>query len=67
MIDYTTSRRSSTSSVNAIFKSIAIVKGIDRRGLASADRVIEGEYRTGHQEHLYIEPNGVIAVPETER
>jgi CO/xanthine dehydrogenase Mo-binding subunit len=26
--------------------------------------VLEGEYRTGHQEHAYIEPNGVIAVPE---
>ena len=25
--------------------------------------VIEGEYRTGHQEQLYIETNGVIAVP----
>jgi CO/xanthine dehydrogenase Mo-binding subunit len=24
----------------------------------------EGEYRTGHQEQLYIETNGVIAVPE---
>ncbi|MEP6800739.1 MAG: molybdopterin cofactor-binding domain-containing protein, partial [Acidobacteriota bacterium] len=26
--------------------------------------VVEGEYRTGHQEQLYIECNGVIAVPE---
>ncbi len=26
--------------------------------------IVEGEYRTGHQEQLYIEPNGVIAVPE---
>jgi CO/xanthine dehydrogenase Mo-binding subunit len=25
---------------------------------------VEGEYRTGHQEHVYIEPQGVIAVPE---
>jgi CO/xanthine dehydrogenase Mo-binding subunit len=33
-------------------------------GLASADLIVEGEYRTGHQEQLYIEPNGVIAVPE---
>ncbi|HUK34465.1 MAG TPA: molybdopterin cofactor-binding domain-containing protein, partial [Vicinamibacterales bacterium] len=28
-----------------------------------ADRIIEGEYRVGSQEQLYIEPNGVIAVP----
>ena len=26
--------------------------------------MVEGEYRTGHQEHLYIEPNGMLAVPE---
>ena len=26
--------------------------------------IVEGKYRTGHQEQLYIEPNGVIAVPE---
>jgi CO/xanthine dehydrogenase Mo-binding subunit len=29
--------------------------------LARADKVIEGEYRTGHQEHIYIECNGMIA------
>lgn len=32
--------------------------------LARADRVIEGEYRTGHQEHIYIECNGMIAWQE---
>ncbi len=45
------------------FKRIAIDKGDLDRGLRSADSVIEGEYRTGHQEQLYIETNGVIAVP----
>jgi CO/xanthine dehydrogenase Mo-binding subunit len=45
------------------FKSITIAKGDIARGLRAADIVIEGEYRTGHQEQLYIEPNGVIAVP----
>jgi CO/xanthine dehydrogenase Mo-binding subunit len=30
---------------------------------AGADIIVAGEYRTGHQEQLYIEPNGVIAVP----
>ena len=34
------------------------------RRSATADLVVEGTYRTGHQEHVYIEPNGVIAVPE---
>jgi len=32
--------------------------------MKGADVVVEGTYRTGHQEHVYIEPNGVIAVPE---
>jgi CO/xanthine dehydrogenase Mo-binding subunit len=46
------------------FKEIVIEKGDLARGFARADRVVEGEYRLGHQEQLYIEPNGVIAVPE---
>ena len=47
-----------------IFKSLAIGKGNIDAGFASADLIIEGTYRTGHQEHVYIEPNGVIADPE---
>ncbi|HEY3171558.1 MAG TPA: xanthine dehydrogenase family protein molybdopterin-binding subunit [Thermoanaerobaculia bacterium] len=46
------------------FKEIVIEKGELARGFAEADVVVEGEYRVGHQEQLYIEPNGVIAVPE---
>jgi CO/xanthine dehydrogenase Mo-binding subunit len=45
------------------FKTIAIDKGDVAAGFAAADHVIEGEYRTGHQEHVAIETNGVIAVP----
>src|SRR5262245_37468906 len=45
------------------FKQIAIDKGDIDRGFAMADFVVEGEYRAGHQEQLYIETNGVIAVP----
>lgn len=47
-----------------ILKDLCIVKGDVETALAGADVVVEGEYRTGHQEQLYIEPNGVIAVPE---
>lgn len=32
----------------------------------SADFIVEGEYHTGAQEQLYIEPNGVIAECETD-
>jgi CO/xanthine dehydrogenase Mo-binding subunit len=45
-------------------KHIVIRKGDVAAGFAQADLVVEGEYRTGHQEHVYIETNGVIAVPE---
>jgi CO/xanthine dehydrogenase Mo-binding subunit len=46
-----------------IFKTITIDKGRVEDGFALADVIVEGEYRMGHQEQLYIEPNGVIAVP----
>jgi CO/xanthine dehydrogenase Mo-binding subunit len=46
------------------FKTIAIDKGTLDAGMATADVIVEGEYRAGHQEQLYIEPNGVVAVPE---
>jgi CO/xanthine dehydrogenase Mo-binding subunit len=43
---------------------LVIEKGDVAKGLAESDLIIEGEYRTGHQEQLYIETNGIIAVPE---
>jgi CO/xanthine dehydrogenase Mo-binding subunit len=46
------------------FKEIAIDKGDVARGFAEADLVVEGEYESGHQEQLYVETNGMIAVPE---
>ena len=47
-----------------VFKHIDIRKGDVEKALGKADLIIEGTYRTGAQEHVYIEPNGVIAVPE---
>lgn len=44
-----------------IFKSYLIEKGNIEEIWASADYVVEGEYRTGAQEQLYIENNGMIA------
>jgi CO/xanthine dehydrogenase Mo-binding subunit len=49
-----------------VFKQIDIDKGDVDAALRGADRVIEGTYRTGHQEHVYIETNGVVAVPEND-
>jgi CO/xanthine dehydrogenase Mo-binding subunit len=47
-----------------LFKKIGIDKGDVDEGFRRADVIVEGEYRSGHQEQLYIETNGVIAVPE---
>ena len=44
-----------------VFKEILIERGDLEAGFASADRIVEGEYRVGHQEHIYIENNGMIA------
>src|SRR5438552_11685033 len=63
-IEYTPSTPNYDPGASAItFKSIAIDKGDLDKGFAKADRIIEGEYRVGSQEQMYIEPNGVVAVP----
>ncbi|MGA7243551.1 MAG: xanthine dehydrogenase family protein molybdopterin-binding subunit [Terracidiphilus sp.] len=43
------------------FKSFLLEKGDVDSVWAQAAHIVEGEYRTGAQEHLYIENNGVIA------
>src|SRR5207244_4942300 len=48
----------------AIYKRIDSKKGDVDKALGKADIIVEGTYRTGYQEHVYIEPNGVIDVPE---
>lgn len=49
-----------------IFKSYLVSRGDVDAGLQTADRVIEGEYETGAQEQLYIEPQGMIAIASPE-
>ena len=44
-----------------LFKSFLLEKGDVDQAWAEAAHIVEGEYRTGAQEHLYIENNGVIA------
>jgi CO/xanthine dehydrogenase Mo-binding subunit len=46
----------------SVFKSFLVEKGDVDKVWAEARHIIEGEYRTGAQEQLYIETNGVIAV-----
>jgi len=46
-----------------VFADYQIETGDVAAGFAEATVVIEGEYRVGHQEQLYIENNAMIAVP----
>jgi CO/xanthine dehydrogenase Mo-binding subunit len=46
-----------------VFAHYEIETGDLAAGFAEASLVIEGEYRVGHQEQLYIENNAMIAVP----
>ena len=45
-----------------VFKSYHVEKGDVEGAWARADVIVEGEYRTGAQEQLYIETQGMIAV-----
>lgn len=49
---------------NNLFNYMRIRKGDADAGFAQADVVVEGEYRTGYQEHAYLETQGAIAVPD---
>ena len=44
--------------------SQSIVKGDVEKGFAEADQIVEAEYTAGHQEQLYIEPQGLVAIPQ---
>jgi CO/xanthine dehydrogenase Mo-binding subunit len=45
-----------------VFKSYVVSRGDVDAAMADGVRVIDGEYETGAQEQLYIEPNGMLAV-----
>ena len=49
-----------------VLKSLRIEKGNVDELWARADFIVEGEYRTGAQEQLYIENNGMIAIANAE-
>ena len=44
-----------------VLKTFLLEKGHVDSAWANAPHIVEGEYRTGAQEHLYIENNGMIA------
>lgn len=41
-------------------------KGDVEEGFSKADVVVENTYRTHHQEHLYLEPEAALAIPDLE-
>jgi CO/xanthine dehydrogenase Mo-binding subunit len=47
-----------------IFKSYGVSKGDVDAAFRDAPIVVEGEYETGAQEQLYIEPNGMLAMAD---
>jgi CO/xanthine dehydrogenase Mo-binding subunit len=48
-----------------VLKHLRIVKGDVESALAEAAVVVEGVYETGAQEHLYLEPQGMLAWEES--
>ena len=46
-----------------VFDSIDLLHGDPEAAFATAELVVEGTYRVGLQEQLYIEPQGIIATP----
>lgn len=49
-----------------IFKEINIARGDLDRAFRDADLIVEGEYHVPHQEHAYIENNGIAAYIEAD-
>ena len=49
-----------------VFKSYLVSRGDVDAAFAAAATVVDGEYETGAQEQLYIEPNGMLAVADEE-
>ena len=52
-----------TSGAVNVLAKCNIERGDVDQGFAQAEVIIEGVYETGHQEHAYIEPHGVLATP----
>jgi CO/xanthine dehydrogenase Mo-binding subunit len=60
-IDDSLSRKQIIWGDDNVFKSYRVEKGDVGSAWSSADFIVEGEYETGAQEQLYIEPQGMIA------
>jgi CO/xanthine dehydrogenase Mo-binding subunit len=64
-IDESLARREVIWGADNLFKTYLVSRGdVDAALAQTGALVVEGEYVTGAQEQLYIEPNGMIAVAE---
>ncbi len=66
-IDEALAKRHVVWGTDNLFKSYEVKKGDVDAAFAPAENdvvVVEGEYETGAQEQLYIEPNGMLAVAD---
>ena len=61
-IDESLARREIVWGDDNVFKSYVVSRGDVDRAFAAAHLIVDGEYETGAQEQLYIEPNGMLAV-----
>jgi len=50
-----------------IYKHLKVRRGNVEDGFARSDVILENEYRTPYQEHAYLEPQGMVAVPKPNR
>lgn len=68
--DFETAEDPSTPLVNSLggshnlIKRYAVRRGDVDAAIEGAAAVVTGEYRTGYQEHAYLEPQGMLAIPE---
>ena len=60
-VDDALARTALVHGADNVMKEIVIERGDLARGFAEADLIVEGTYRTGHQEQLYIENNAMMA------
>ncbi len=60
-IDEALERREIVWGSDNIFKNYQVTRGDVDAAMTFADLIVEGEYETGAQEQLYIEPNGMVA------
>jgi CO/xanthine dehydrogenase Mo-binding subunit len=61
-IDQSLNRRRIIWEDDNLFKSYGVSRGDIDAAFRDAAVIVEGEYETGAQEQLYIEPNGMLAV-----